>query len=101
MPVQNAVIAHAHEAIDKLVAQLQADAIQHSFQLDALQTMNRELTATNAKLLAANAELHEETSRLQAEIEGKAALPDASVKAPRKPRAPKAPPAPVVDADQP
>lgn len=101
MPVQNAVITLAHEAIDKLVAQLQADAHQHSFQLDALQTMNRELTATNEKLRTANAELQAESARLQAEIEGKAALPDASVKAPRKQRAPKALPDPVVDADQP
>lgn len=103
MPIQtSATIVAAHEAIDKLVTHLQADAREHIFQMDALSHMNRELTASNARLRNALLELQAETARLQAEIEGKAALPNVSVKAPRKKKAPKPPEAPApVDPDAP
>lgn len=68
--------APVHAAVDALVEKMRAEGEQHSFRLDAL--------------LKENAELKSELARLQAEIETRAAAPDAPAKrAPRKPKAPK------------
>lgn len=95
-------VQHAHEAVDKLAETLGAAAREHAFQLDALQHMNRELTANNIKLRSERNELQAEVARLQAEIESRAADLSPAKKTPRKPKTPKPVVAPVpADADAP